>query len=82
MGRKFAGVLGPVAFVTIVARGVLRGSDLGSTMQTACLCLFGFAALGYLVGRVAAATVNESVNYKFKAELKAAGDNGSSKAES
>ena len=69
MGRAYAGVLGPLAFAMIVARGLLAGSGLESTLAAACLALFGFAALGWIAGELAARFVEESVRARFQAML-------------
>jgi uncharacterized membrane protein len=69
MGRNYAGILGPVAFATIVARGLLDGSGLGPTLKLACLCLFGFAAAGYVIGQIGGRIIRESVRAQFDKEL-------------
>jgi hypothetical protein len=69
MGRSYAGILGPLAFATAVARGLVEGHGAEATLQTACLALFAFAALGYVLGRVAALIVDDSVRAAFRVEL-------------
>lgn len=69
MGRKYGGVLGLIAFTTILARGVLRQSDAESTFLTASLCLMALAAVGCVVGNLAAWVVDESVRTKLADEL-------------
>ena len=71
MGRSYAGVLGPVAFVTIVARGLLSGGGSQATLLHAWLALLVFAAIGSIVGRLASWIVQESVQDKVAAELAA-----------
>ena len=72
MGRTFAGILGPLALVTVVARGFLDGGSVESTLQVGCACLFVFAAVGWILGKVAAYVVDESVKAAFDAEIAAA----------
>ncbi len=76
MGRKYGGVLGLIAFATILARGVLRGGDAESTFLLASLCLMALAAVGYVVGNLAAWVVNESVRTKLADELDAQNSTG------
>jgi hypothetical protein len=68
MGRSYAGILGPLAFATLVARGLLRGDAVAETMLTASLGLFAMAAVGYLAGRIAQFIVDESVRIRFQIE--------------
>ena len=69
VGRKYGGVLGLVSFTPILARGVLRGSDAESTLLTASLCMMALAAVGYVVGNLAAWVVDESVRTKLADKL-------------
>jgi hypothetical protein len=71
MGRSYAGILGPLAFATTVIRGLAAGHGAEGTLQTACLAMFAFAALGYVLGRAAALIVDDSVRAGFRAELEA-----------
>ena len=76
MGRTYAGILGPVAFLTVLARSLVRGSDVAATFQVACVCLFAFAAIGWVVGELARQTVDESVRATFAAEIEAQDTSG------
>jgi len=69
MARRFAGILGLIAFAIVVVRGLLHAAPPQATLQTACLCLFVFAAVGALLGRVAETTVEESVRYQLTAGM-------------
>lgn len=69
MGRTYAGILGPLAFTTTLARSVINNSSVESTLMFATLCLFLFAGIGYVVGRVADSIVLEAVNANFHHEL-------------
>jgi hypothetical protein len=71
MGRTYAGILGPLAFTTILARSVIDTSSVESTMMLATVCLFLFAGIGYLVGQVADSIVLEAVKANFNKELQA-----------
>jgi hypothetical protein len=69
MGRNYAGILGFLAFATVIARGVVGELDTVSTMALAVGCLFVFAIVGWTVGAVAEQTIIESVRYRFRVEL-------------
>jgi myo-inositol catabolism protein IolC len=53
----------------ILARGLLAGGGLDSTIASACAALFGFAALGWIAGQLAQRFVEESVRNRFQAAL-------------
>ncbi len=61
MGREFAGVLGMLAFSTVVARSFLVGAGFDGTVKLALMMMFVFAAVGYIAGSIAEQTVRESV---------------------
>ncbi len=71
MSRLYAGQLGMIAFVTVVARGLLHGRTLESTLLTAALYLPVFALLGYVAGKVAANAVDESVQQQLNDQIAA-----------
>ena len=71
MGRSYAGILGPLAFATIVARGVVTGSGVEGTLAAASAALFLFAAIGYIVGQLGEVLVNESVRKQFQVAMAA-----------
>ncbi len=71
MGRIYAGILGPLAFLTVVARGMLNGANAQRLLFDAWLFLWIFAAVGYVVGRLAAWVVEDSVRSRLSAELAA-----------
>jgi hypothetical protein len=75
MGRSYAGILGPLAFATVIARGVVSQFGVESTILAASAALFVFAAVGYVVGQMAAHLVNESVRTQFQAAMAAWDDN-------
>ena len=69
MGRKYAGILGPLACATVVTRGLLGRHSVEATLLTAALCLFVFAALGYVLGELAGWTMTEAMKARMNAEL-------------
>lgn len=71
MGRIYAGALGLLAFVTILARGLIAGAGSGNLMLYAVAALFVFAAIGWLIGVTAQRTIDEAVKRRFDDEVKA-----------
>ena len=70
MGPSYAGILGPIAFVAMLARGLIEGSSANSVLISASVCLVTFAAIGYVTGRLADQIVLESVKQRFDKEMK------------
>ncbi len=69
MGRSFAGILGPVAFMTVLGRGLLARHAVESTLLVAWFALLAFSAIGYVAGSIAGWIVDQSVRDRFAAEL-------------
>ena len=69
MARTYAGILGPLAFLTVLARGLLGGGGTELVLYHAWGSLLAFAALGGLIGWFAERTVQDSVNGRIAAEL-------------
>ncbi len=68
MGRKYAGILGGLAFNVLLARGMLAGQFEPSLIWQACGGLFVFAAIGAVAGMLANQFITESVRTRFAAE--------------
>ena len=71
MARIYAGILGPLAFLTTLSRGVLHDGATDSILFSAWCALLAFSAVGYVVGRIAEQTVEESVRRRVAVELAA-----------
>lgn len=71
MARTYAGILGLLAFLTCVARGLIQGGGPVGVLGTACLTMAAFAVVGSLVGWIAQQTVEESVRGRVAAEVAA-----------
>lgn len=71
IGRCYAGVLGLIAFIATMFRGVANGASLEATVVTSCGCMFAFAAVGFLVGMAGQVVVGDAVRTRFLAELSA-----------
>jgi hypothetical protein len=67
----YAGILGPLAFLTSLARGAIRGGGEEGVLWTAWAALLAFAAVGYVVGWVAERIVEDSVRGSILARLAA-----------
>jgi hypothetical protein len=65
----YAGILGPVAFATILTRSLIHGGSADATIKIATLCLFVFAGIGFVAGQLAERIVIDSVRSRFDAEL-------------
>jgi hypothetical protein len=71
VARIYAGILGPLAFITSLIRGVMHGGTTESVLWTAWFCLLVFAAMGYVIGWIGQRTVEEAVSSRMAAEMAA-----------
>ena len=71
MAHVYAGILGPLAFLTAVARGLIHHGKPESVLLTAWLSLMAFAAVGYIVGWIAEQVVRDSVYGRISNEVAA-----------
>jgi hypothetical protein len=62
--------------VTVVVRALIHGGGVESTLKLACLCLFLFAAIGWIVGQWAEQIVVEAARSRLMAQLAAASSTG------
>ena len=69
MGRVYGGCLGLLAFALMAIRGTLSGGGTEETLLVASAALFGFGAIGYVIGTLAEHLVNESVRTQFRAAV-------------
>ena len=69
MARTYAGILGSLALLTSLARGFLHTQSTDTMLLTAWCSLVLFAAVGYVVGGIAARTVQESVIASVQSQL-------------
>ena len=67
--HTYAGILGPLAFLTAITRGVIHGGSTVSILLTAWCCLLAFSAIGYVLGWVAGQIVADSVRTALLDEL-------------
>lgn len=81
MARIYAGILGPLALLTLLARGLTHGDHAPSILMAAWCGLLVFAPLGYVIGRLAEWLVEDSVRSRISAELAAGPGRSESPAE-
>ena len=65
----YAGILGPLAFLTVLARGILGGGGTDGVLLNAWCSLLVFAAVGGAIGWFAERAVEDAVNGRIAAEL-------------
>jgi hypothetical protein len=71
VARLYAGILGLLAFLTNLIRGMVHGYGAESTLWSACLSMALFAVVGVVLGGLARWIVEDSVNSRLAAELAA-----------
>jgi len=69
VGRIYAGVLGPLALLTVLGRGLLQGGGVEGTLYAGWLALMAFAGIGYVVGKIAGSAVEDSIRERLASEL-------------
>lgn len=74
MGRIYAGVLGSVAFATVLARSLIHVGGIESSLGQAVVCLLLFSMVGGALGRLAEWIVDDSVRARLAGELAAAAE--------
>jgi hypothetical protein len=68
VARTYAGILGPLAFLTSLARGAVHAWPTEQTLLVAWTSLLAFAAAGLLIGWIAERIVDEEVRRRITAE--------------
>jgi len=71
VARTYAGILGPLAFLTVLARGIIGGGGTEAVLYSAWCSLLAFAAIGCAIGWCAERIVEDAVNGRIAAELAA-----------
>jgi hypothetical protein len=67
VARIYAGILGPVAFLTCLVRGVVHAWTVEKALLVAWTSLLAFAALGSVIGWVAERILEEEVRGRIAA---------------
>lgn len=68
MARIYAGVLGPLALLVCLARGAIHAWDAQTAVLYAWISLWGFAALGAVLGWLAGRIVEDDLRTRISAE--------------
>jgi hypothetical protein len=76
MGRTYAGILGTLAMVVVICRGLKDSAGVEGTLTLAIAALAIYAIVGSIVGQIAQATVDESVRLKIEQQLASSAANG------
>lgn len=69
MGRAYAGILGSLATILTLARGIWSGGGLEGTLSTMLTVMPLFAAIGFVVGTIAQTTVDQAMREQLEGEL-------------
>jgi hypothetical protein len=80
MGRAYAGVLGMLAFLTVLVRCVVRSVPVETTIGQAIACLVTFATIGAVVGQLAGWIIDDSVRLQLAQEMADAAKSGNNTA--
>lgn len=71
MGRAYAGFLGYLAAALTLIRGALAHGGVEGTLLSAIMALAVFAIVGFVIGTIAEATVDQAVQQRLEAQLNA-----------
>ena len=71
MGRNYAGILGPLGMILVIVRALGNSGGVQATLWTGILTVAIMAAMGYILGELAAWIVEDSVRTKVASELAA-----------
>jgi hypothetical protein len=69
MARIYAGILGLLAFATVLARGIVHESAPAGTIWQACGMLFVFAGVGCVAGQIARWLVDDSIREQLASQM-------------
>ena len=61
MGREYGGILGFLAFTTVLVRSFVNGGGFDDSVRLALVLMFAFAGAGFLIGNIAEQAIRESV---------------------
>jgi len=68
MGGIYGGILSLIAFGSTLVRGLIHGGGAETILQVAIIGLIFFGGIGYLLGRIAEWTVEDSLRSHLRAE--------------
>ena len=73
MGRVYAGVLGPLAMIVVICRGLASSGGVANTLSLATIYLAIFSVVGAVIGQIAQSTIDESVRARLQQQLAQSG---------
>jgi hypothetical protein len=71
LGRAYAGILGPLAFLAVIVRGWRHGWPADSILLSAWLAFVALALVGLVIGWLAGWIVDDSIRTRMLAEMAA-----------
>jgi hypothetical protein len=71
LGRAYAGILGPLAFIAVLIRGWRHGWPTESILLNAWLAFVALAIVGLAIGSLAGWIIDDSVRARMLAEMAA-----------
>ncbi len=69
MARAYAGVLGSLSMAVVMLRGAIAGAGFEGTVANALPAVALMGAVGFIVGWIAEATIDESVRSRLEKQL-------------
>ncbi len=69
MASTYGGVLGFLAFSTVLLREAVKSGNVDAAMVRGVACLFGFAVIGYFIGWAAEIILDDSVQVQIAREI-------------
>ena len=69
MAKTYAGVLGSLGVAVAMLRGAIAGAGLEGTVLASVNAMIALAAVGFVVGSIAEATVDSSVRTRLESQL-------------
>ncbi|MBN1854974.1 MAG: hypothetical protein JW829_19725 [Pirellulales bacterium] len=69
MGQTYAAIMGLLAMLVVVVRGIKNGAGIDGTLWAAWIGLVVFTMTGFVLGSIAESTVNESVRKEMESRL-------------
>lgn len=69
MARAYAGVLGSLGMAVVMLRGAIAGSGFEGTVANALPAVALLGAVGFFIGWIAEATIDESVRTRLEKQL-------------
>ncbi|MCC6494353.1 MAG: hypothetical protein IT424_15180 [Pirellulales bacterium] len=69
MARKYAAIMASVGMTLVLLRALHRGGGLEAALTSGVVWMVTFGVVGYLLGSIARATVDDSVRQSMQYEI-------------